>query len=95
MISSIRSCEDILSCLYLLLNAVRRVEILEKALDSYFLFFLSSLEGSLKFFRAVEWSDRKFQNLGRVIGKYCDWGVSVLNGDYFFWKEEGRSIHVI
>ena len=27
--------------------------------------------------------DRKFQNLAGVIKKYYDWGVSLLNGEYF------------
>ena len=48
-----------------------------------FFFYLSPVQGSLKVFSTVEWGDRRFSNLGGVIEKYYEWGVSVLNGEYF------------
>ena len=44
---------------------------------------MSPVQGSLKVFSTVEWGDRRFSNLGGVIEKYYEWGVSVLNGEYF------------
>ena len=69
-------------------------KILEKT-TRFTLFFLSPVEPTLKIFRTVRWGDRKFQNLGGVIEKYYNWGVSALNGDNFHWKGEGRSIYEI
>ena len=46
----------------------------------------SIFEGTLRAFESVlglRVGDRKFQDLAGVIKKYYDWGVSLLNGEYF------------
>ena len=66
-----------------MLNDEGRVENSTKNIDLIFFFYLSPVQGSLKVFSTVEWGDRRFSNLGGVIEKYYEWGVSVLNGEYF------------
>ena len=77
-----------------MLNEEGRVENSTKNTRLNFFYFvcLSPVQGSLKVFSTVEWGDRRFSNLGGVIEKHYRWGVSVLNGNYFCWKD-GRSIH--
>ena len=65
-----------------MLNDEGRVENSTENIDLIF-FYLSPVQGSLKVFSSVEWGDRRFSNLGGVIEKYYEWGVSVLNGAYF------------
>ena len=69
MIASIRSCEHILSCLYLMLSADGRVA---KTLNSHC--FLSPVEAVLKIFRPVKW-EMKFHNLRRLIEEYYYTGM--------------------